>query len=75
MRTFIDFVHELEKHDIDYDLAQDRDNYVLLDIGRPGKKREVEFSADGNVLVEGYGDFGDVEAAEILEFIYNNYSL
>lgn len=75
MRTFIDFVHELEKHDIAYDLAQTRDDYVLLDIGRPGKKRGVEFSADGDILIEGHGSIGDVEAAEILEFIYNNYSM
>ncbi len=75
MRTFIDFVHELEKHGIAYDLEQTRDNYVLLDIGSPGKTRSVEFSADGDVVVKGHGSLGDVEGAEILEFIFNNYSL
>lgn len=75
METFIDFIHELEKHNIAYDLTQERDHYVLLDIGRPGKKREVEFSSTGDVIVEGNKNMGDVEGAEILEYIFNNYSL
>lgn len=75
MRTFINFLQHLEKHNISYDLAHIRDDYIRVNIDISSERWKLDFSADGEVVVERIGEVGKVEGEEILEYLFNNFSI
>lgn len=75
MKKFIDFLYYLRDHEIPYVLDQRREDYILVDIEVSGERWEVEFSIDGEILVKRFGKVGEVEGEEILEYLFDNYSI
>lgn len=74
MKAFIDFLEKLERHTIYYTLAKTRVGYVRVDVAVPGERWEVEFSAEGDIVVERFKSFGDVENEEALKYLFDNFS-
>lgn len=74
MKQFINFLEKLEKHKIYYKLDKIRKDYVMVEIAVPGERWEVEFSADGDIVVEIFGSIGDVAGEETLDYLFENFS-
>ena len=75
MKKFIDFLERLEEHKIYYTLDKTRDDYIRVDIAVPGERWEVEFAAeDGDIVVERFKSFGDVEGEEAIQYLFDNFS-
>lgn len=75
MKKFITFLERLEEHNIYYKLDKIRENYILVDIAVAGERWEVEFSAeDGDIVVERFKSFGDVEGEETIQYLFDNFS-
>ncbi len=75
MDDFIDFLRHLDKHNIPYDIDRTGDDYVMVNIDIPGERWEVNFSDDGEVAAERFGNMGDVAGQEIMDYLYDNYSI
>ncbi|MGN9165856.1 hypothetical protein ACTNDY_11365 [Tissierellaceae bacterium HCP3S3_D8] len=74
MKKFIDFLERLEKHKIYYTLHKTREDYIRVDIAVPGERWEVEFSADGDIVVERFKSFTNVESEQALKYLFENFS-
>ncbi|MBU5440086.1 hypothetical protein KQI42_19005 [Tissierella sp. MSJ-40] len=74
MKKLIDFLERLEKHKTYYTLDKTRKGYIRVDITVPGERWEVEFSADGDIVVERFKSFTDLEDEQALEYLFDNFS-
>lgn len=74
MDKFIGFLERLEKYKIFYKLDKIREDYIMVEIVVPGERWEVEFSADGDIVVERFGSIGDVEGEEAIKYLFDNFS-
>lgn len=74
MYKFIDFLERLEKYKIYYTLDKTREDYIRVDIAVPGERWEVEFSEDGDIVVERFKSIGDVEGEEAIKYLFDNFS-
>lgn len=70
MDKLIEFLNGLEAREIYYRLNKIRDS-ILVEIAVPGERWEVEFMADGEILLERFHSSGKLEGekelAELLE--------
>lgn len=74
MDKFIKFLEKLEKYKIFYKLDKIREDYIMVEIIVPGEIWEVEFSADGDIVVERFASIGDVEGEEAIDYLFKNFS-
>lgn len=74
MYKFIDFLERLEKYKIYHTLDKTREDYIRVDIAVPGERWEVEFSGDGDIVVERFKSIGDVEGEEAIKYLFDNFS-
>lgn len=74
MKKFMGFLEKLEQHNIYYTLDKTRDDYIRVDISVPGERWEVEFAAEGDIVVERFRSVGDVEGEEALAYLFGNFS-
>lgn len=74
IKRFIGFLERLEKYKIYYTLDKTREDYIRVDIAVPGERWEVEFSANGDIVVERFKNFTDIEDEKALEYLFNNFS-
>lgn len=74
MNKFMSFLEKLEKHKIFYKLDKIREDYIMVEIAVPGERWEVEFSTDGDIVVERFGSIGDVEGEEAIDYLFENFS-
>lgn len=74
MDKFIGFLEKLEKYKIFYKLDKIREDYITVEIVVPGERWEVEFSADGDIVVERFASIGDVEGEEAIDYLFENFS-
>ena len=63
-----------EKYKIYYTLDKTREDYIRVDIAVPGKRWKVEFSGDGDIVVERFKSIGDVEGEEAIKYLFDNFS-
>ena len=76
VKNFIEFLEKLERHKIYYTLDKTRDEYIRVDISVPGERWEVEFAAEhGEIIVERFKSFGDLEGKEAIEYLFDNFSV
>lgn len=50
-----------------------RDDYVRVDVSVPGERWEVEFAADGDIVIERFQSMGDVEGEEAIKYLFDNF--
>lgn len=74
MRNFISFLEKLESNKIYYTLDKTRDNYVKVDVSVPGERWEVEFAADGEIVIERFQSVGDIEGEDAIKYLFDNFS-
>lgn len=74
MKKFINFLEELEAHNIYYTLDKTRDDYVRVDVSVPGERWEVEFAADGDLVIERFQSLGDLEGEEAIKYLFDKFS-
>jgi hypothetical protein len=66
MEGLLDFLNQLDRRGIHYDLGHHRDDSVMVKAQVPGAYWEVEFFADGHTEVEVFRSEGSVEGRERL---------
>jgi len=74
VKKFIPFLEKLEANNIYYTLDKTRDDYVRVDVSVPGERWEVEFAADGDIVVERFQSVGDVEGEEAIKDLFESFS-
>lgn len=74
MRKFIRFLEKMETNKIYYTLDKTRDGYVRVDVSVPGERWEVEFAADGDIVVERFRSVGNVEGEEAIKDLFESFS-
>ena len=72
MDKLIGFLNGLEEREIYYRLNKIRDS-ILVEIAVPGERWEVEFLADGEVLLERFHSSGKLEEEKELEQLLNEF--
>ena len=73
-RKLTRFLKKLEDKKIFYKLDTVRDDYIMVEVAVPGQRWEVEFSPDGDVVVERFKSFEDVGDEKLLEHLFENFS-
>ncbi len=68
------FLSDLEKRGIDYTLAHNRDEAVMVIAAAPGEHWEIEFLTDGSVEVERFISGGQICGEEVLSELFARYS-
>lgn len=74
LEKFIGFLEQLEKHKIYYTISKTREDYIRVNIAVPGERWEVEFSGDGDIVVERFKSSGNVEGEEAIKYLFDNFS-
>lgn len=70
----LDFLGQLNRAQISYTLAHNRDEAIMVLIAVPGARWEVEFFADGSVEVEVFVSSGGVQGPELLTRLFQELS-
>ena len=73
-RKLTRFLKRLEDKKIFYKLDTVRDDYIMVEVAVPGQRWEVEFSPDGDVVVERYKSFENVGDEKLLAYLFENFS-
>lgn len=73
-RKLTRFLKKLEDKTIFYKLDTVRDDYIMVEVAVPGQRWEVEFSPDGDVVVERFKSFEDVGDEKLLDYLFENFS-
>ena len=73
-RKLTRFLKKLEDKTIFYKLDTVRDDYIMVEVAVPGQRWEVEFSPDGDVVVERFKRFEDVGDEKLLDYLFENFS-
>ncbi|KAF5044828.1 hypothetical protein [Proteiniclasticum sp. QWL-01] len=73
MNDLIDFLDKLDEKKIYYRLNKVRDS-IMVEIAVPGERWEVEFFADGEILVERFLSKGEIKDKSELEILFRNFS-
>jgi hypothetical protein len=68
------FLSDLEKLGIDYTLAHNRDEAVMVIAAAPGERWEIEFLKDGSMEVERFISGGQICGEEVLGELFARYS-
>jgi hypothetical protein len=70
----ITFLGKLEQKGINYALAYNRDEAIMVTVAVPGERWEVEFLSDGSVEVERFTSNGEIYGEDILRELFARYS-
>lgn len=73
-RKLTRFLKKLEDKKIFYKLDTVRDDYIMVEVAVPGQRWEVEFSPDGDVVVERFKSFEDVGDEKLLDHLFEKFS-
>lgn len=73
-RKLTRFLNKLEDNKISYKLDTVRNDYIMVEVAVPAQRWEVEFSPDGDVVVERFKSFEDVGDEGLLEYLFENFS-
>lgn len=68
------FLADLEKGNIYYTLAHQRDNTIMVIVTVPGERWEIEFCDDGSIEVERFISNGEIGGKEALRELLAKYS-
>jgi hypothetical protein len=68
------FLNRLEQEKINYTLAHNRDNSIMITVVIPGERWEVEFIDDGSVEVEQFISDGEIYGESILNGLFARFS-
>jgi hypothetical protein len=68
------FLGKLEQRGINYTLAHNRDEAIMVVVAVPGERWEVEFLSDGSVEVERFTSNGEIYGEDILRELFARYS-
>jgi hypothetical protein len=52
MKKLLQFLTDLEKRNIHYQIEHNRDEFIMVNVAIPGERWEVEFSLKGEVEIE-----------------------
>ena len=67
-------LHELRAANIQYDLAQHRDEAVMVKVVAPGERWEIEFMKDGTVEAEVFKSDGSIRDASAIQELLARHS-
>ncbi len=73
MNKLIDFLEKLENNKIYYRLNKIRDS-ILVEIAVPGERWEVEFMADGEIVIEKFISDGKIFGETEIDVLYRDFS-
>ena len=73
MNKLIDFLEKLENNKIYYRLNKIRDS-ILVEIAVPGERWEVEFMADGEIVIEKFISDGKTFGETEIDVLYRDFS-
>ena len=65
---------DLERLEISYTLAHNRDEAILVNVAAPGERWGVEFMDDGSVEVERFVSDGQISSDEMLSQLFARYA-
>ena len=68
------FLTDLERREISYTLAHNRDEAIMVNVAAPGERWEVEFVDDGSVEVERFVSDGQISGDEMLSQLFARYA-
>lgn len=68
------FLSDLEQRGINYTLAHNRDEAIMVIAAAPGERWEVEFLEDGSVEIERFISNGEIFSEETLEELFTRYA-
>ena len=68
------FLTDLERREISYTLAHNRDEAIMVNVAVPGERWEVEFMDDGSVEVERFVSDGQISSDEMLSQLFARYA-
>ncbi len=68
------FLSELEREGINYALAHNRDEAIMVDVAVPGERWEIEFFADGSVEIERFVSNGQICDEGVLSELFARYA-
>lgn len=61
------FLNNLDRQNIAYELAHNRDEAIMVTVALPGQRWEIEFLTDGSVEVEKFVSNGEIYDETILK--------
>ena len=73
LNKLIDFLERLENVKLYYRLNKIRDS-ILVEITVPGERWEVEFMADGDILIEKFLSNGEIFDEKEIETLFEKFS-
>jgi hypothetical protein len=73
LKDLIDFLDRLEKSKIYYRLNKVRDG-IMVEISVPGERWEVEFMADGEIVIEKFISDGQIFGESEIEILFRDFS-
>ena len=73
MDNLIEFLDKLEENKIYYRLNKIRDS-ILVEIAVPGQRWEVEFMADGEIVIEKFISNGQIFDEKEIEILFRDFS-
>ena len=68
--SLLDFLEQLEQHNISYHLEHNRPESIMVVVGVPGERWEVEFMQDGQIEVERFISDGGIVGEETLDDLF-----
>ncbi|HRJ44661.1 MAG: hypothetical protein KJZ86_04170 [Caldilineaceae bacterium] len=74
MKKLTAFLFQLDAERIEYSLAHQREDAVLVAVAVPGERWEVEFFGDGSVEVERFVSSGEIYDEDILQVLFDRYT-
>ncbi len=72
--TLLSFLQELRGAKIHYELAQHRDEAVMVKVAVPGERWEIEFMEDGTVEAEVFKSDGSIRDASAIQELLAKHS-
>jgi hypothetical protein len=73
LNRLIDFLERLDKFKIYYRLSKIRES-ILVEIAVPGERWEVEFMADGEIVIEKFKSDGQLQGEYELNLLFKKFS-
>ena len=73
LNKLIDFLEKLEEVKLYYRLNKIRDS-ILVEIAVPGERWEVEFMADGDIVIEKFLSNGDIFDEKEITILFDKFS-
>lgn len=73
-RKLTRFLNKLENNKMFYKLDTVKKDYIMVEVAVPGQRWEVEFSPDGDVVVERFKSFEDVGDEGLLDNLFEEFS-